>query len=171
MTPELKRACELVFQEHKTSPIPVNWNKDVFVGRLSFGLSAMAKEILIKKNIIYAPNPAKKVVTLLNPAIVAASTLEEAEKLMRKEVLVPMPDSESIHIPYEDELSVLQDTEVNNHLILRIAGKPPAIAGNMFKSKWYTSALFYYFIWPLCAAVAGAIIAWTISSAYSSLSY
>ena len=170
MTPELKRACELVFQEHKTSPIPINWNKDAFMGRLSFGLSAMAKEILIKKNIIYVPNPGKKVSTLLNPAVVGASTLEEAEKLIQNKV-IPMVVSESIHIPHEDDLPVFESCKINNHLALRIAGEPSAITGNISKSKWYTSALFYYFIWPLCAAVAGAVITWAISTVSVSLSY
>ena len=52
MTPELKNACEVVFQGHKTSVKPITWNKDAFRGRLPFGLSAMAKEILVSKNII-----------------------------------------------------------------------------------------------------------------------
>ena len=37
MTPELKIACEVVFQEHKTSSYPVTWNRDAFRGRLSTG--------------------------------------------------------------------------------------------------------------------------------------
>ena len=44
MTPELKSACELVFQEHKISGKPINWNKDSFRGQLSFGMAEMAKQ-------------------------------------------------------------------------------------------------------------------------------
>lgn len=170
MTPELKRACELVFQEHRASPIPVNWNKDAFTGRLSFGLSAMAQEILIKKNIIYAPNPGKKLITVLNPAVAGASTLEEAEMLIQNKV-IPMGVSESIHLPYEKDIPVFESNAVNNLVALRIAGEPAPITSNMSKTKWYTSALFYYFIWPLCAAVAGAVITWAISTVSVSLSY
>ena len=65
MTPELKTACEVVFQEHKTSAYPVTWNRDAFRGRLSTGLTEMAKDTLLRKNIIYYPNPTKKINTIL----------------------------------------------------------------------------------------------------------
>lgn len=166
MTPELKRACELVFQEHKASAIPINWAKDIFKGRLPFGLSAMAKEILVKKNIIYSPNPSKRILTSLNPAAVGASTLEEAEALLQNKI-VPMPVVETISIRKEHELLMLQEPEVNNRVALRITAGPSDIASNLFKPKWYTSPFFYYFFWPLCAAAAGAFIAWAIGAAYS----
>jgi hypothetical protein len=166
MTPELKRACELVFQEHKASAIPINWTKDVFRGRLSFGLSAMAKEILVKKNIIYSPNPSKKIFTTINPAIAAAFTVEEAEELIQNKV-VPVPVTEITSIRAEQDLVVFQQTEINNRVVLRIAGEASDVTSNMFKPKWYTSTLFYYFVWPLCGAAAGAIITWAIGIAYS----
>jgi hypothetical protein len=166
MTPELKRACELVFQEHKTSSIPINWNKDIFVGRLSFGLSAMAKEILIKKNIIYAVHPPKKLLTLLNPAVAGASTLEDAEKVLANELIL-LPSGETPDLSPEDEGVIFSELSAgNSRVILRITGEPSEISGNVFGHKWYASRLFYYFIWPLCAAATGAAIAWAISTYY-----
>ena len=91
MTPELKVACEAVFQEHRASIHGIDWKKDVFRGRISTGLSEKAKETLLMKNIICYPNPAKKAITLLNPRVTAASTCDEAEKiLLNKIVLSPV---------------------------------------------------------------------------------
>src|SRR5215510_5615586 len=82
MTPELKTACELVFQEHKLSAQPIKWTRDIFRGRISIGLSEMAKETLVKKNIILWPDKSKKVFTKLNPDVATASSFEEAEKMI-----------------------------------------------------------------------------------------
>ena len=96
MTPELKTACELVFQEHKLSAQPIKWSSDAFRGRISFGLSEMAKETLVKKNIILWPDKSKKIFTKLNPDVVTASSFEEAEKMIetKKPVLATMPAME-----------------------------------------------------------------------------
>ena len=83
MTPELRTSCELVFQEHKSSSL-ITWNKDAFRGRMSIGLSEMAKATLLQKNIIYFPKPTKKTITVLNPEVAGASSFEEAvEKALR----------------------------------------------------------------------------------------
>jgi hypothetical protein len=42
----------------------------------------MGKETLLKKNIIYYPNPAKKVLTKLNPGAFDAENFEEAENIV-----------------------------------------------------------------------------------------
>src|SRR4029079_18559182 len=92
MTPELKKACEAVFQEHRARINGIDWKKDVFRGRISTGLSEKAKETLLSKNIIYYPNPVKKAITVLNPEVSAASTCDEAEKVLLHEiVLSPAP--------------------------------------------------------------------------------
>ena len=91
MTPELKTACELIFQEHKTSAYPVTWNRDAFRGRISTGICEMAKDTLLRKNIIYYPNPAKKVITVINPAVSAADTFEEAESFVLNKIPVLSP--------------------------------------------------------------------------------
>src|SRR6476646_4369438 len=93
MTPELKTACELVFQEHKLSAQPIKWTRDIFRGRISIGLSEMAKETLVKKNIILWPDKSKKIFTKLNPDVATARSFEEAEKMIetKKPVLATMP--------------------------------------------------------------------------------
>src|SRR6185369_13502866 len=93
MTPELKTACELVFQEHKLSAQPIKWSRDAFRGRISIGLSEMAKETLVKKNIIVWPDKSKKIFTKLNPDVAMARSFEEAEKMIetRKPMLAKMP--------------------------------------------------------------------------------
>src|SRR5262245_17036172 len=90
MTPELKTACEVVFQEHKLSS-QIRWNKDTFRGRISIGLSEMAKETLVQKHIIFLPNKSKKLITLLNPAIAGAASFEEAKTMIENN-----PDLSSI---------------------------------------------------------------------------
>ncbi len=165
MTPELKNACEVVFQEHKTSVKPITWNKDSFRGRLPFGLSAMAKEILVTKNIICFPNPEKKIITRLNPVAVAASNFEEADGLVQNRMpafVTSIPDDEPDYIANP----VNPSTKNNNYLFVRITGQPVAVAN---ETKWYMRPLFYYVVWPACAAVAGAIITWGISFVYSKI--
>src|SRR6478736_4248613 len=93
MTPELKTACELVFQEHKLSPQPIKWHRDAFRGRISIGLCEMAKETLVRKNIILWPDRSKKIFTKLNPDVATAHSFEEAEKMIetKKPALAIMP--------------------------------------------------------------------------------
>ena len=168
MTPELKIACEVVFQEHKTSVKPITWSKDAFRGRLPFGLSAMAKEILVNKNIICFPNPEKKMITLLNPVSVAAANFEEAGELAQKRV-----SSFVTNIPDDQPASIADPANSNNHkvkhnnyLFVRITGQPVVVAD---ETKWYMKPLYYYAVWPACAAIAGAIIAWLMGFVYSKL--
>src|SRR5215475_10004455 len=98
MTPELKVACELVFQEHKSSGQPIKWSRDAFRGRISIGLSEMAKETLVKKRIILLPNKAKKTFTQLNPEVASATSFEEAEQMIDGKLaampVVPEPEPE-----------------------------------------------------------------------------
>src|SRR5437773_5625467 len=89
MTPDLKIACELVFQEHKLSSQPIKWGRDAFRGKISFGLSEMAKETLVKKKIILLPEKSKKVFTQLNPDVATASSFEEAEKMVGTKIPGP----------------------------------------------------------------------------------
>src|SRR5215467_11997819 len=92
MTPELKTACEVIFQEHKVHPI--KWNRDSFRGKISIGLSDMAREILVKKNIILLPNKSKKAFTQLNPDVATADSFEEAEKMVGTKKTEPANDSD-----------------------------------------------------------------------------
>jgi hypothetical protein len=169
MPPELLTACETVFQEHKVSSLPVKWDRDAFRGRISVGLSEMAKETLIKKNIILLPNKAKKIITQLNPAVAAAASFEEAEMMIVKETPALVKS-----------MSYDPDTYIAGHVygfdnpapaehprqLLPIDGNAEmAIAG----IKWYMKPLFYYVVWPLCAAAAGATISFLLVRAYTEL--
>jgi hypothetical protein len=154
MTPELKAACEVVFQEHKSSGDPITWNKDAFRGRLTFGLAAMAKQTLEGKNIICVPNPAKKTMTVLNPAVNAAATFEEAQNMIQNKV--PLLAGEMI-----DDQPAYITHPVSN--FVSISADYTELISTKDKTKWYLKALFYYFVWPVCAAMAGAAIAWALS--------
>ncbi|SRR5260221_2014233 len=165
MTPELRIACEVVFQEHKTSLKPITWSKDAFRGRLPFGLSAMAKEILVSKNIISFPNPEKKMITRLNPVAIAASNFEEADELVQKRVhsfVTSIPGDQPAYIANPGNSSGRN----KNYLFVRITSQPVAVSD---KTKWYMKPLFYYVVWPVCAAVTGAVIAWLVGFVYSKI--
>jgi hypothetical protein len=165
MTPELKNACEVVFQAHKVSLKPIVWSKDSFQGRLSFGLSAMAKEILVSKNIICFPKPDKKIITRLNPVAVSADNFEEAGDLIQKRAfsfVTNILDDQPAYITNPDNHS----NNHNNYLLVRITGEPVTLVD---ENKWYMKPLFIYFLLPACAAFAGAIIAWFMGFVYNKL--
>ncbi|MBK5271632.1 MAG: hypothetical protein JJE22_11535, partial [Bacteroidia bacterium] len=153
MTPELKSACELVFLEHKTSARSINWNRDAFHGRISFGLSEMAKETLVSKNIIYLPNPANKKITLLNPVVASAATFEEAEDLIQKRVPSLATSKVSAQPAYITN-HTRRNGKHNDYMLLKIRGKHEI---TIAEKKWYTKPLFYYFVLPAGAAVGGAL--------------
>jgi hypothetical protein len=173
MTPELKTACQVVFQEHKTSKYPVTWNRDAFRGRISTGLSEMAKETLIKKNIIQFPNPSKKIITVLNPVAATASTYEEAEELVLNRVPAMATAVAVKEQPAytTSRRSVFVTHTVAHHPIVTLAanGKTEAILPALQETKWYLRPVFVYGVWPVCAAIAGGVIAYLMGSAYTEL--
>jgi hypothetical protein len=175
MTPELKTACEVVFQEHKVSGQPIKWSRDSFRGRISIGLCEMAKETLVKKNIIILPNKSKKVLTQLNPAVAAAHSFEEAEKIIENKI--PVAVSTPV---YETE------SYIPNHVngfaaatAVAIAPKPPKVVRispplqlsrpESTDTKWWMKPIFLYFIWPVCGAAGGALISLLMNLAYKLL--
>jgi hypothetical protein len=167
MTPELKIACEVVFQEHKAATQPIKWNREAFRGRISIGLSAMAKETLVSKNIIFSPVKSKKIITLLNPVVVAAANFEEAEQMIKNKV--PAAAGITIDKPayIADPVSGFNNaTGKYSHSWLAIAGVSEA---QPVEIKWYMKPLFYFVVWPLCAAAAGAGIAFLIRLSYSEI--
>ena len=128
----------------------------------------MAKETLVKKNIIILPNKSKKIITLLNPAVAAAANFEEAEEMIENkcQVLVTsMPDDQPAYIAHQ--VSGLDiPPPAYSHRLLSIASESQTrIAG----IKWYMKPLFYYVVWPFCAVVAGAAISFLIGFAYTKL--
>jgi hypothetical protein len=168
MTPELKTACEVVFQAHKASTQPIKWNSDTFRGRISLGLSDLAKETLVKKNIIVLPGKSKKMFTLLNPAVAAAANFEQAEDMIKnkKQVLVAAErDEQPVYIA--QGASVFdKSTAKYSHRLLQIAGESQSTIGEV---KWYMKPLFYYIIWPLCAVLVGVLITFLIDIVYTEL--
>ena len=168
MTPELRTACEVVFQEHKVSPQPIKWNSDTFRGRISLGLSDLAKDTLVKKNIIILPNKSKKILTLLNPAVATAASFEEAEDIIQNKRQVPkvdLPVSQPIFVTSRlSNIDIPKPSYSNSSL---------SVANNVVTPsadiKWYMKPVFFYLIWPLCAAIAGAVISFLLDLAYTEL--
>jgi|SRR5688500_16982692 len=167
MTPELKIACEVVFQEHKSSSYPVTWNRDAFRGRISTGLTDMAKDTLLRKNIIRYPNPAKKILTVLNPVVSGASSYEEAEDMILNKVpslVVSIADDRPTYVANHASSFTRQPA---THRLLSITGTTTETITS--EVKWYMKPLFVYVVWPACAAVAGGVIAFLMGSAYTEL--
>lgn len=168
MTPELKVACEAVFQEHRASIRGIDWKKDVFRGRISTGLSEKAKETLLMKNIIYYPNPDKKAITVLNPRVTAASTCEVAEEvLLSKIVLSPAirePVAEPTIIAVKPKRPLADNKPIPQRFVVSSAAENVAY---IQKEIWYLKPVLVYFVWPVCAAVAGGALAYLIGTIYN----
>ena len=166
MTPELKKACEAVFQEHRASINGIDWKKDVFRGRISTGLSEKAKETLLSKNIIYYPNPVKKAITLLNPEVTAAATCEEAEKVLLHEVVlspvVVAPVAEPAIIA-KTRREVADNKPIPQRFVISSAAESVTV---LEKEKWYLKPVFVYFVWPVFGAAAGGALAYLIGVVY-----
>jgi hypothetical protein len=167
MTPELKTACEVVFQEHK-SLSQVKWNRETFHGRISIGLSEMAKETLVKKSIIFFPDKAKKIITLLNPAVAVAATYEEAVVMVANKttaIAVSVVENRPAFIDDELPVFVSDAPEKSYQLLPGVISYETPVA----EMKWYLKPVFYYILWPLCALIAGALIAFLLGLAYTEL--
>ena len=167
MTPELKTACEVIFQEHKLSS-QIKWNRDAFRGRISIGLSELAKDTLVKKKVIFLPDKSKKIITLLNPDVAAATSFEEAEEWIVNKppaVITSLADDPSPYIA--PKVSGLSNPRLEySHRVLPIAGISESQVAEI---KWYLKPLFCYVVWPACALVAGAVIAYLLDLAYTGL--
>jgi hypothetical protein len=178
MTPELKASCELVFQEHKLAASAITWNKNVFRNRMSIGLCDLAKETLVNKNIIYFPKPAKKTITVLNPAVATASSFEEAiaiaqskaqqsngemkkERTLYDEIYSPefmeYVDPE-IHAPVQNSTTVQPQSKIQPTIQVQTQHLLTA-------EKWHLKPVFYYVVWPLAAALVSVLVAWLMGQA------
>ena len=167
MTPELKKACEAVFQEHRASINGIDWKKDVFRGRISTGLSEKAKETLLSKNIIYYPNPVKKAITFLNPEVSAASTCDEAEKVLLHEIVlspvVSVAVAEPTIVATKTRRPVADNKPIPQRFVISSASENVAY---LEKEKWYLKPVLVYFVWPVCAAAGGGALAYLIGAIY-----
>lgn len=176
MTPELKNACELVFQEHKTASQPVAWKRDVFRGRISTGLCEMAKETLVQKQVICFPNPARKNFTVINPLAISASCFEEAiERVMHPEAVpaeTVMSDYQAKKPAYEprgNSVTAYWSRSVNPPRLVALTSKAEHAVQTLAEPKWYLKPVFVYLLWPLLGAFAGGVIAWLMGEAYTQL--
>jgi hypothetical protein len=188
MTPELKTACELVFQEHKLSTHPIKWTRDAFRGRISIGLCEMAKETLVKKNIILWPDKSKKIFTKLNPDVATARSYEEAEKMIetKKPALATMPaiagnftvadlvadlnisqPSNAFNIPITPVTPTIPPTR--SYSRMKIVPLMEATETTATEVKWWMKPLYLYFVWPTCGAVAGIMISMLMNLVYRML--
>lgn len=183
MTPELKSACELVFQEHKSSPYPVTWNRDAFRGRLSTGLTEMAKDTLIRKRIIQYSHPSKKILTVLSEEVMHAHNFDEAERMLANPVSA-IPVTGYPHVipssaPAKRRTGIYVTRQVSHPPVVRLAAASrnnvpqPAIPVSQYipgeTIRWYLKPVFVYGIWPICAAIAGGCIAYLMGTAYIEL--
>ena len=161
MTPELKNACELVFQEHKRATEPISWTKDSFRGRLSFGMAALAKETLVRRNIICPRNPAKKTFTILNPMATGAASFEEAEEMIQnKRPVIVLNKEEGEKREYTTHrISTVKNSstdiksgplEPNNKLVTKSR-----------QTSWMKPVI-WYFILPVCGAIAGGLVTYLL---------
>ncbi len=168
MTPELKKACEVVFQEHKLSGQPIKWNRDIFHGRISLGLTEKAKMTLVEKNIIFSPDKSKKIITLLNPTVAAATSFEEAEDMIENKVpaLVTAIADEQTTYTAENISGFTSKPSTYSHFRLSFSDKQEMPVAEI---KWYMKPLFLYIVWPVCAAAAGALILFLLGFAYTEL--
>ncbi|HEY2722487.1 MAG TPA: hypothetical protein VGI82_12220 [Chitinophagaceae bacterium] len=186
MTPELKIACEVIFQEHKVSAQPLKWGKDAFRGRISFGLSEIAKETLVKKHIILLPGKSKKVFTQLNPDVAAAGSFEEAEKMIvNKEsglVTTATYDAKaymSNHVyghsakPIVKRVEIVKPTptaEIPEKKIVPLhTTNASAILADTPVIKWYMKPLYLYVVWPILGAAAGVLLSFLLNYAFTEL--
>ena len=167
MTPELRLACEAVFQEHRTRIQGIDWKKDVFRGRISTGLSEKAKETLLVKKIIYCPNPVKKAVTLLNPRVSAASTCDEAESILLNKVVLSTvinePVAEPTIIAVKPKRPLADNKPIPQRFVVSAATENVAY---LEKESWYLKPVLVYFVWPVCAAAGGGALAYLMGTLY-----
>lgn len=181
MTPELKNACELVFQEHKTASQPVAWKRDVFRGRISTGLCEMAKETLVQKKVICFPNPTRKNLTVINPLAASASNFEEAiERVMHPEAVpaetvlsayeVQKPkEQKATYTSNGNSVTAYWSRTVNAPRLVVLTSKSEQAVQTLEQPKWYLKPVFVYVVWPLLGAIAGGAIAWLMGEAYTQL--
>jgi hypothetical protein len=127
----------------------------------------MAKETLVKKNIIKYPHPTKKILTVLNPVVSGASTYEEAEDMILNKVPALAASRVDEHPTYvANHVSSFARKPVTHRLVSVTGTTSEAITEDV---KWWLKPLFVYAIWPICAAIAGGLIAFLMGSAYTEL--
>ncbi len=178
MTPELKTACEVVFQEHKLSDHPVKWDRDAFRGKISIGLSEMAKLTLVSKNIILSDKQ-KKIFTQLNPFVAAADSFEEAEKMIETKTptteitfangVARSDPVNCLSLKKEEKVVEIVETPSPVASVYNLLPVANIAASGMAGTKWYMKPIYLYVIWPLCGAAGGVLVSFLMNFIFTEL--
>jgi len=142
----------------------------------------MAKETLVKKNIILWPDKSKKIFTKLNPDVATASSFEEAAKMIetKKPVLATMPVIEG-GFSVADLLADVDSPKVavnsdspapppaRTYSVMKIVPATEVADTTFSEAKWWTKPLYLYVVWPVCGAAAGILISMLMNFAYREL--
>ena len=128
----------------------------------------MAKDTLLRKNIIYYPDPPKKINTMLNPTISGAHSFEEAESMILNKIpalSASRVDNQRTLVAKHNHVSTFVSRPVA-HRLVTLTGETETIPA---ESKWYMKPVFFYVVWPLLAAVLGGLIAYLMGTIYTEL--
>ena len=160
MTPELTRACELIFQEHKQASQAIAWNKDPFRGRISMGLCEKAKDTLLRSNVIIVPNKSKKLQTILNPSVTGAEHFQDAIELAKHKVSIAIPapavmEYERVRVA---ALTSANTGKIGQYIAVSYVNDKSSNR-NSITIPWYQRSFYYYVVWPTLGLLAGALIA------------
>ena len=155
----------------------------------------MAKETLVKKNIILWPDKSKKIFTKLNPDVASANSFEEAEKMIetKKPVLATMPviegnfnvadlvaDLDTVQTPTNFTTPTTLTTPTirpttptppptRSYSLMKIVPLTETTETTIAEVNWWMKPLYLYFVWPVCGAVAGVFISMLMNLAYHAL--
>jgi hypothetical protein len=118
----------------------------------------MAKQTLVKKNIILLPNKTKRVFTQLNPDVATAANFEEAEKIIATKTtdqqVTPSSAAET-HVAEHVSVAATAPAPVKIHDLLPVAA---AFESRSTEINWWKKPWLLYFVWPVCGAAGGALI-------------
>lgn len=160
MTPELTRACELIFQEHKHASQAIAWNKEPFKGRISMGLCEKAKDTLQRSNVIIFQHKSKKLQTILNPAVTDAEHFQEAMDLAKQRAKVT--ETAPVIREYEPvrvaAMTSATPAKIGQYIAVKYVNEKNGSSNSML-IPWYQRSFYYYVVWPTLGLLAGALIA------------
>jgi hypothetical protein len=142
----------------------------------------MAKETLVKKNIILWPDKSKKIFTKLNPDVATARSFEEAERMIetKKPVLATMPVIEG-GFNVADLIADLETSETPDapkapappparlYSLMKIVPPTETVDTSAAEVNWWMKPVYLYFVWPVCGAIAGVLISMLMNLAYHEL--
>jgi hypothetical protein len=154
----------------------------------------MAKETLVKKNIIVWPDKSKKIFTKLNPDVATARSFEEAEKMIETKApalaITPVIDGGFNVADLAADLNGFQSattltassvlatpvtpvtpapTPTHSYSMMKIVPLTETTETAAAEIKWWMKPAYLYFVWPVCGAVAGIFISMLMNLVYHAL--